>query len=253
MAGDKAEIIARSACYKLLSLAFLPPGTIDAEALRSWLRSVIGRLPEPHRATLAPMTEAAGTPGDGPDQREYARLFGPGGAVTPYQTEYDPLASTRKGHRLADLLGFYEAFGFKVADASKELPDHIAAELEFMSLLLLKTAHAGLAGLEDDRGVAERAVAAFLADHLASAAAAFAERVEAASGEGFYRFAARVLSRFLLAECALLGLEAAPASAPPREPDGPSCPFPGGAFSLEGLRADATAKTIAASPARRRA
>ena len=226
MAPDLAETLARSACYKLLSLAFLPPSGWTAELFSvSGLDRILGALPAGHRAVLSPIVREVTVARTGPTDREYSRLFGVGLAATPYETEYDPLALARKGHRLADLLGFYEAFGFRLADDRKEFPDHIAAELEFMSLLLLKAAHAGGEGKEEAQAVAEDAAAKFLADHLAAWAPDFASRLEAATENGLYRFVARLLREFLLAECRFLRVEPISLAAPPQELGTLNCPF----------------------------
>lgn len=224
MALNLAETIARSACYKLLSLAFLPPGK-TAPGLFSGLDRIIADLPEDHRTALRPLIlQAAGF--EGPADGEYSRLFGVSLAATPYETEYDPLASVRKGHRLADLLGFYEAFGFRLSEDAKEFPDHIAVELEFMAVLLLKTAQAQLEGREEATAVCREATGKFLADHLGGWGMAFADRVEAATEDMFYRFAARLLRAFIRAECRLLGVEALPpAASAPRDPGPLACPF----------------------------
>ena len=226
MAQDLDETIARSACYKLLSLAFLPPRTLDGERLFAGVEKIIRTLPEGHQAVLKPIVEEIPMPQNEPSEHEYTRLFGVGLAATPYETEYDPLTSVRKGHRLADLLGFYEAFGFRLAHHRKEFPDHIAAELEFMSLLLLKAAHAGGEGREEAQAVAEDAAAKFVVDHLAAWGGIFADRIEASTQDSFYRFAARLLRGFLIAEFRLLGVEPLTlAAASPQDPEPLTCPF----------------------------
>lgn len=225
MAWDLAETLARSALYKLLSVAFLPPSEWSAE-LFSGIDRILDLLPEGHQAILRPIAREAPICLSAATEPEYTRLFGVGLAATPYETEYDPLASARKGHRLADLLGFYEAFGVRLADHRKEFPDHIAAELEFMAILLLKAAHAGAEVMEEAQTVSEEAAHKFLADHLGAWGGAFADRVETSTEDGFYRFAARLLRGFLLAECCFLGVEPQPLVATlPRDPGPLSCPF----------------------------
>jgi len=227
MPRDMAETLARSALYKLLSVAFLPPSE-RAPELFSGIDRILDLLPVGHQAILRPIVQEVAVARSGATGPEYTRLFGVGLAATPYETEYDPLASARKGHRLADLLGFYEAFGVRIADHRKEFPDHVAAELEFMALLFLKAAHAGAEAMEEALSVSEEAAVKFMADHLGAWGGIFADRVERATGEGFYRFAARLLRGFLLAECRLLGVEPLTlAAAPPRDADLPTCPFAG--------------------------
>lgn len=231
MDRDLAETLARSACFKLLSLAFLPPR--PAVDPFSGLDRIVRNLPEGHRFALGPILPAGAVAR--PPEGEHTRLFGVGLAATPYETEYDPLAPARKGHRLADLLGFYEAFGFRLSEDAKEFPDHIAVELEFMSLLLLKIAHARAEGREGPLAICEEAAGKFLADHLGGWGAAFADRVEAAAEDIFYRFAARLLRGFLLAECRLLGVEPeAVVAAPAREIGPVICPAAGGCSAIPG-------------------
>ncbi len=225
MVRDLDKIIARSACYKLLSLAFLPPRTVDGEELFAGFEKIISALPSEHQAMLRPIVEEAPIPQNGPLGQEHTRLFGVGLAATPYESEYDPLASARKGHCLADLLGFYEAFGFRLSEHCREFPDHIALELEFMSLLLLKSAHAEAESLEEGQAVVDEAAIKFLGDHLAGWSGLFAERVEAVTGKDFYRFSARLLRGFLDAECQLLGVVPVPLATVPKDPGPLACPF----------------------------
>ncbi len=106
----------------------------------------------------------------------------------------------RKGQALADLLGFYQAFGFKPSEQVKELPDHIAVELEFMGLLLLKEAYALQEGWQEEGAICVDAERTFLTDHLGSWVFSFCERVEETTSAPFYRAAAGFLKGFLAAE-----------------------------------------------------
>lgn len=228
MAWELSTTLARSATYKLLALAFLPPRPEGVLPLLSALPRIVKDLPEGHEQGLSPIVQDLPSAHGEPCEGEYVRLFSVGLAATPYESEYDPLVTTRKGHRLADLLGFYEAFGFRLGEDLKEFPDHIAVELEFMSLLLLKAAHATVETYEEAREISEQAATTFLADHLAAWAEAFTDRVEATTGNGVYRFAARLLRAFLLAECRLLGVEPVVLGAAPHgTPGSLSCPFAG--------------------------
>ena len=92
---------------------------------------------------------------------------------SPHETEYirDSLA---KGAQLADIAGFYKAFGLKVSSAHPTTPDEIATELEFMALITRKEAYA-LARRWDERAAIGRAAGRkFLAAHLGRWTASFA-------------------------------------------------------------------------------
>ncbi len=96
---------------------------------------------------------------------EYIDFFDRAQAKTPlHGTEYGP--GPTKGARLADLAGFYRAFGFAFRTDQAEMLDHVAVELEFYGLLLVKQAM--LLEKEDSEGVEITAAARqeFFSTHL---------------------------------------------------------------------------------------
>ena len=141
---------------------------------------------------------------------EYNRLFRTELACTPYETEYDPLCSMRKGQELSDILGFYTAFGLRLSDDVKELPDHIAVELEFMSLLHLKEAYAIQNGWEDEVAICLEAQGKFLKDHLGRWIFSFCQGLEKSSRVGLYKSLSRLLGQFIGHEMKRMGIEPAP-------------------------------------------
>ena len=100
-------------------------------------------------------------------ESEYIRLF-LGSAPCPlHETAYGD--GRRMGGRvveLADIAGFYRAFGFALSETTRDLPDHLSAELEFAAALLLKEAYALAEGLDEERDVTRQAGADFLLAHL---------------------------------------------------------------------------------------
>ncbi len=235
------QLAARASVFKYLSLGFSPPGPIPYPELFIRLREACGFLPERHQEVLAPLVEMEIQ--EGPDEGEYWRLFGPGGVVSPYETEYDPLVAARKGHELADLMGFYTAFGFKLREhatsgsadltveasveaAQRELPDHLAVELEFLSLLLLKFLYARREGMREAEEVTHTAMTAFLRDHLGGWVEPFAERVEKAPVSSAFRALAKLLRAFIGEECRLLGVAPLTIHATTERPkEAVECPF----------------------------
>lgn len=96
-------------------------------------------------------------------QGEYFRLFELGEAP-PYETAYTcSMNPHRAQFERADIAGFYKAFGVKPC---KELPDHIAAELEFLSLLHLKEANALKNNKQQEAEICREARIKFLKQHL---------------------------------------------------------------------------------------
>jgi TorA maturation chaperone TorD len=98
-------------------------------------------------------------------------------ACPPYELEYGATEVFQQSQMLADIAGFYEAFGYQAAGPLAERPDHIVCEWEFMSILAHKEAIA--CGKSDADGVSRcrDAQRAFLKDHAGRWMHAFFERV----------------------------------------------------------------------------
>lgn len=139
---------------------------IDAiAALPNWLNDAAANLASQHRA-----------------------LFGHSarGAISPYETEYGNEALFQQPQELADLLGFYRAFGLAVRQESHERPDHISCEFEFMMFLALKEAYA--LEHDDPEMVSEtrKAEKIFLRDRLGRFLPAFVVQLRREDPGGFY-------------------------------------------------------------------
>ncbi len=99
----------------------------------------------------------------------YLDLFDRGGErASLHETEHGRMRGMSKGTDLADIAGFYQAFGVAIADAAqaRELPDHLAVELEFYRVLLAKQVHLDDAGDREGSEIVKDARKKFLADHL---------------------------------------------------------------------------------------
>jgi putative dimethyl sulfoxide reductase chaperone len=72
----------------------------------------------------------------------------------------------RQSQEMADIAGFYHAFGFQIGGLKRERPDHLAVEFEFMYALALKEAYARANDLPDFLEVVMAAQGKFLQDHL---------------------------------------------------------------------------------------
>lgn len=139
-------------------------------------------------------------------QSEYRRSLGLTGSMC-YETEYGLPHEFRQSQELADLAGFYHAFGFNVGGVVHERPDHLAAELEFMYALALKETYAENNYLSDAVEICADAQRKFLRDHLARWIGLFAERVALSAPEGVYRALADFANAFVHADAELLGVE----------------------------------------------
>lgn len=179
---------ARAALWRLLSLGFAPPAEetlAEVEALADALvqlgaplevEELLAALRSSDRADLV---------------AEYQSLFGGGVAVAPYEGSYelDPL---RQGRQMADIAGFYRAFGADPHGPAAERPDHVGCELEFLAFLELKQLVESETGDDDGARLADEIAETFLDDHAGRwLPSFFAEvRLAAASGSPFAALAA---------------------------------------------------------------
>lgn len=167
-------------------------------------------LPEELRTLIRERTSAANLPDL---QSEYISIFDNGRDSNPiYETEYDRRRALAKGNELADIAGFYRAFGFAL-DSSQdgmEMLDHAGIELEFYALMLMKDIH--LAETGDAKGVeiVSDAGAKFLKAHLGRFIGSISRRpgVEASA---FYGPVFKWCARLVASECGRLELEVIPA------------------------------------------
>jgi TorA maturation chaperone TorD len=111
-----------------------------------------------------------------------------------------PQLELTRTFEMADVAGFYKAFGVAVDERSEggERVDHITAELEFMNLLAVKES---LALQEEGEGAhaqtCRNASRAFLRDHLGRWAPRLGECVDHASNDAIFRTAGRLLRYFV--------------------------------------------------------
>lgn len=116
--------------------------------------------------------------------RDHTRVFGlvVSKECPPYEVQYCPQTfSIYRSQRLADVAGFYRAFGVTLGRDLPERVDHVACELEFLAWLVAKERHA-----RTQRGArwAERAEVCrdaqrdFVSDHFAWWVPAFARALD---------------------------------------------------------------------------
>jgi TorA maturation chaperone TorD len=218
-----------------------PPPDVSPPEVRSarlaWLASVlrdpegeVGAREAPQDAELDALErERASLPRDRL-VAAYRRVFGhtPGGPCPLYELSWLKAGDFAAEQELADIGGFYRAFGVCLATSARERVDHVSIELEFLAYLAHLEAEADGEGREELADVAREAQRSFLRDHLGRWAPIFFERMEASSAEAFLeqaaRFARRELDRLfgeLDVHPAVHKGEPAEASAPPPEREAP--------------------------------
>ncbi len=208
----------RARVYRSLAKLFLPPDPDSLDALRSQvlaeLRESLARLGESRAVREAAESLRKHLAGADPAglQSAYQTTFEASGGLRcpPHETAHTaerPAAGLVRTFELADVAGFYRAFGVELTPGT-ERPDHVSAELEFMQLLAAKEAMAlGDEGDGERAAVCRDAARAFLRDHLGRWVERFAEAVETGASEPFYRAAARLLAGFVAHDAARLGVE----------------------------------------------
>ncbi len=230
----------RGGLYKVFSQAFLYPSSEVVDLFRDpelpeVLAGLVAHLGEEASIERAIVHElgaylrSAGFQGERLGSAYHA-LFHLEGGVSLYESTYRGAHEFQWAETLADVSGFYRAFG---VEPIGERPDHLSVELEFMYVLALKEIRART---EDESfHVTREAERAFLRDHLAVWVPAFAQAVRrrvceiGAGEEGFYVRMLAWLERFLASECARLDVASVtPAPLPEsgrEEEEGFACPL----------------------------
>src|SRR3990172_587908 len=135
-----------------------------------------------------------------------------------YETQYGAGHVFQQAQQLADIAGFYLAFGLEVAEGVGERADHISLELEFMQALTFREAYARTHHGPGEVDLLREAQRSFLRDHLARWLPVLARLVRPRT-EGFYRYLADLAGSFVAADAAALGLPAAEEAALPSPQD----------------------------------
>jgi TorA maturation chaperone TorD len=136
---------------------------------------------------------------------DYDRVFGltADRGCPPYETEYHTNAEAFfQAQQMADVAGFYRAFGLMPAQSEPDRPDYLPLELEFMAFVLMKKrlASVDLAGATADTdaaSVCDEVQRAFFRDHLAWWVPAFASGLRRKSDDGIYGEVGRALAAWI--------------------------------------------------------
>ncbi|HLB47414.1 MAG TPA: molecular chaperone TorD family protein [Anaerolineales bacterium] len=138
-------------------------------------------------------------------QAEHRRVFGLTGSQC-YETELGLPHEFRQSQEMADIAGFYRAFGFNIGGKVRERPDHVSAELEFMHILALKEAYAAENGVAEHVEICVEAQRKFLQEHLGQWVGLFAESLKQSATDGPFVALARFGSTLVLADAGRLGV-----------------------------------------------
>lgn len=208
-ASGEQTAVARAVIYRFLSRCFSHPdkelielfdsATRLEEFLQSWRYLGLG--------VSESITRAADwlTKWPGPEtallelEKEYTRLFitaYPKVVAPPYSSVYLNKERLVWGQSTAEVAKLYEAAGLGISEDFHDIPDHIAAELEFASYLIAEQQRQ----LESDPDNARKLLdieRKFLMEHLSQWAPAFFSQVAECSRLPFYSEIARFAQKFI--------------------------------------------------------
>jgi TorA maturation chaperone TorD len=146
---------------------------------------------------------------------DYLRVFGLVNCreCPPYETEYQPNEDTFfRAQQMADIAGFYRAFGLQLGSTARERPDHVALELEFLALLLTKKRRTRDVGRDEIERKAltdscQQARQSFFRDHFAWWIPSFSVALRKKAENGFFEDAGRLLAALAAIERSRLGIK----------------------------------------------
>jgi len=195
--------IARANLCRFLAACYYQPGPEFAEEkVFDSMLDAASRIAPELAAQARRLGEQFSTEGEASLLLDYARLFlGPNQVIAqPYGSVWLSSEKTLMGDTSMAVLQLYEEGGFEIAGDFRELPDHIAAELEFLYLLIFRQNQARRSGdtaaLDSATGLRKR----FLDGHLGRWVGPFTDAVRAGAQSSFYRELAGLTDRFVRME-----------------------------------------------------
>ncbi len=221
---DEAVTLAREALYRFLGLALRGPHETV------WQEGV--RLAEPEFLAQAAMIVADAVSADDKGaelarrvarvagqirgaskdqmQEEYDRIFGlvlPK-ECPPCETEYIRAADVfQRSQVMADVAGFYRAFGLKPSRSAPERPDHLSLMCEFMATVLAKQRLAQQNRDQENVAICLEAAEKFFREHIAWWVSAFCRGLEKKAQDGVYADLARAFDLWFTLERMLYGVD----------------------------------------------
>jgi TorA maturation chaperone TorD len=204
-ADADAALAARADYCRMLAACFYQP---DAAFEEEGMFEAMAEAGSRFDAALAADARELGVAFAGEDHDallvDYTRLF-----IGPVATLAPPYGSSWLGRDGASpvlpVLSLYEQGGFAVADDFLDLPDHAAAELEFLYLTIFRTAEATASADLDALARWEALERRFLAEHIGAWVGPFAGAIRDGTQTSFYRHLADAAERFVASERARLG------------------------------------------------
>ena len=202
-------LLRRAAMLRGVATCFRDP----REGLRDGVLEALSAC-EPSSGPLEDLARAWRDDDEETIREGHCRLFLGSAPCPPNETAWgDARRLGAQPVELADIRGFYRAFGFDLAPSLHDMPDHASVELEFLAALLVKAAYATLEGWDEQRDLTLGAARTFLEQHLGRWTGAFERKLTEIGAGSPWRETGRALDAIVLAECLALGAEPTDAAA----------------------------------------
>jgi len=203
-----SRAVARASIYQLLSQALIyPDDDVVAAMVETDLpqaREATAFLPvnvEPELAAFGDqMTVASASDLKSLHGHIFSHVIS--ADCPPCEAFYTAQGISQETSELADIAGFFKAFGLTLAES--ERVDHISVELEFMHFLTYKEAYAQTHHDPARARFCRETQRKFIRDHLGRWGTHFARLLDQKADGGYYSFLASLLAKFVSSEVAFL-------------------------------------------------
>jgi len=198
----------RSRVYSLLATALAYPTDTGIEAISDAIAGAAPAFPEETQPLLQEL--AATIPDDlATLKRSHQRLFPQiESQETPgYETAYRGDEIFNHTAIMADIAGFYRAFGLEVGGSTRERPDHVTVELEYLAFVSYKEAISADNGESEQADICADAERAFLVDHLGDWGPELGRRLGRHSDHDFFSVVGKLLDWWINRRLDDLGAE----------------------------------------------
>lgn len=183
----------RSYIYKLISLGFLFPD----EVLIEKIKEVLGKLKnyeDSLKKEFLLFWNSIDISNLKNLQNEYSRLFGSNQVCSLNITDYISSHELMQVRQIADISGFYKAFGLEIIESERH--DNISVCFEFLSFLLLKEIHAS-SNNNDKIDIVKDAFKKFFNEYITNFTEKFVKKLNENSNCLFYNNLSVILDKFI--------------------------------------------------------
>jgi len=147
-------------------------------------------------------------------QAEHRRVFS--NVITldcpPYETLFGNDHVFGQAHMMADIAGFYKAFGLELSRDIHERLDHLSVELEFMHFLAYKESYARCHDGPEKTQIVVDAQKKFVKEHIGRWVPLFSRMLMKKADTGFFRYMAEFTADCVEFDVAYLGVTPQPYS-----------------------------------------